>query len=199
MCAGSSRSNICCISDRALFPNAAMRSQTIRVDIRLTTSTHEHEYLSEATGDQCQSAMAIASYSNLLLATFLVSFVSLVGYALYLRYQPYLRDVPGPVLASFTDLWRLLKLDGGRFELENQQQHERHGDLVRVGPNCVSVGDPREIRQIYGISRLFEKVRRCRLYVGMLVADPQYTVELLSSGSTHRPWQTCSIALHDHK
>ena len=38
--------------------------------------------------------------------------------ALYLRYQPYLRDVPGPVLASFTDLWRLLQLLGnGRCRL----------------------------------------------------------------------------------
>lgn len=101
----------------------------------------------------------LCSYTNILLAPFLVSIVSLVGYALYLRYQPWLRDIPGPFLASFTDLWRLLKLNDGRFELENQKLHDLQGDLVRIGPNCVSVGDPREIRQIYGISRLFQKVR----------------------------------------
>ena len=101
---------------------------------------------------------SISSYTNILPAVTLLCTASLVGYALYLRYQPYLRDIPGPFQASFTDLWRLLKVNGGRFELVNQALHEKHGDLVRVGPNCVSVGDPREIRRIYGISRLFEKV-----------------------------------------
>ena len=146
-----------------------------------------------------QLAMAPPSYSNILLATYSASVVCLLVYALYLRYQLYLRDIPGPFLASFTDLWRLVKLNGGRFELENQKQHELHGDLVRVGPNCVSVGDPREIKQIYGISRLFEKVRGSKLYVDVLVADAQCTVRLLSSGSAHRPWQACGIAFHDHK
>ncbi|KAK5322344.1 hypothetical protein LTR93_005547 [Exophiala xenobiotica] len=97
------------------------------------------------------------SYTDMLLAvTTLLAFV-LICYAFYLRYQPYVRDIPGPFLASFTDLWRMLKVHGGRFELSNQALHAKYGDLVRVGPNCISVGDPHEIRQIYGITRLFEK------------------------------------------
>ena len=74
------------------------------------------------------------------------------------RLRPGLRNIPGPFFASITDLWRLLVVERGRFELALQALHDRHGDLVRVGPNCVSVGDPRKIRQIYGIARLFEKV-----------------------------------------
>jgi hypothetical protein len=80
-------------------------------------------------------------------------------FIIYQRFAVGLRSVPGPFIASFTDLWRLLAVYDGRFELTLQALHERHGDLVRVGPNCISVGDPREIRQIYGISRLFQKVR----------------------------------------
>ena len=60
-------------------------------------------------------------------------------------------------MASFTDIWRFWAVYSTRFELVNQTLHNKYGDLVRVGPNCISVGDPREIRQIYGISRLFEK------------------------------------------
>ena len=98
------------------------------------------------------------SYSELLLAVTALPAFGLICYAFYLRYQPCVRDIPGPFLASFTDLWRTLKVHGGRFELSNQALHAKYGDLVRVGPNCISVGDPREIRQIYGINRLFEKV-----------------------------------------
>ena len=98
------------------------------------------------------------SYSELLLAVTALPAFGLICYAFYLRYQPCVRDIPGPFLASFTDLWRTLKVHGGRFELSNQALHAKYGDLVRVGPNCISVGDPREIRQIYGITRLFEKV-----------------------------------------
>ena len=99
------------------------------------------------------------SYTELLLAGTALPVLGLICYALYLRYQPYVRDIPGPFLASFTDAWRMLKVHGGRFELSNLALHEKYGDLVRVGPNCISVGDPREIRQIYGITRLLEKVR----------------------------------------
>jgi hypothetical protein len=98
------------------------------------------------------------SYTEILLAMTALLVFGLICYALYLRYQPYVRDIPGPFLASFTDLWRMLKVHGGRFELSNQALHAKYGDLVRVGPNCISVGDPHEIRQIYGITRLFEKV-----------------------------------------
>jgi len=80
------------------------------------------------------------------------------------RFRTNLTSIPGPFLASFTDLWRFLKVYEGRFELALQAEHDKHGDLVRAGPNCVSVGDPREIRQIYGISRLFQKVTFSFIY-----------------------------------
>ena len=84
--------------------------------------------------------------------------ISGLSYALGLRYMTYLRSIPGPILASFTDLWRLLAVDKGDFEVTLQALHAKYGDLVRVGPNCVSVGDPREVKQIYGITRLYQKV-----------------------------------------
>lgn len=105
--------------------------------------------------------MALLTTPHLLAATAL-PLLSLVCYALYLRYQPHVRHIPGPWLASITDAWRMIKVHGGRFEQTNRALHQKYGDLVRVGPNCISVGDPREIRQIYGITRLFEKVCSAR-------------------------------------
>lgn len=79
-------------------------------------------------------------------------------YALSLRYQRGVRSIPGPIIASFTDLWRLLAVHKGDFEITLKALHDKHGDLIRVGPNCVSIGDPREVKQIYSITRLYRKV-----------------------------------------
>lgn len=104
-------------------------------------------------------ALTLVIYEHWALALLLALPISTgIIYILTQRYQRYLRSIPGPFLASFTDLWRFVKVREGRFELILQALHDQYGDLVRVGPNCISVADPREIRQIYGISRLFQKV-----------------------------------------
>jgi hypothetical protein len=74
------------------------------------------------------------------------------------RYRSDMRIIPGPFLASITNLWRLVAVHRGRFDVSLQALHEKHGDLVRVGPNCISVANAYEIGKIYGITRLFPKV-----------------------------------------
>ncbi|KAJ6255970.1 LOW QUALITY PROTEIN: Cytochrome P450 monooxygenase [Drechslerella dactyloides] len=76
---------------------------------------------------------------------------------LYTRYKPHLRRVPGPFIASFTNAWRLNANLGRRPEVIHINLHREYGDLVRIGPNCVSVGAATEVKQIYGITRLFQK------------------------------------------
>ncbi|KAK6334433.1 hypothetical protein TWF730_003647 [Orbilia blumenaviensis] len=76
---------------------------------------------------------------------------------LYTRYKPYLRRIPGPFVASFTNAWRLKANLSRRPELIHKALHKKHGDLVRIGPNCVSVGAATEVKTIYGITRLFQK------------------------------------------
>jgi hypothetical protein len=83
---------------------------------------------------------------------------ALLLYVLYQRLDCGIEDIPGPFWASLTDFWRLLHVWRGRFDLTNQALHDKYGDLVRIGPNTVSVGDPREAKHIYGIGRLFQKV-----------------------------------------
>ncbi|KAF3192245.1 hypothetical protein TWF225_000505 [Orbilia oligospora] len=76
---------------------------------------------------------------------------------LYTRYKPYLRRIPGPFIASFTNAYRLKANLGWRPDIIHQDLHRKYGDLVRIGPNCVSVGAANEVKTIYGITRLFQK------------------------------------------
>jgi hypothetical protein len=61
----------------------------------------------------------------------------------------HLSNVPGPFLARLTNLQRAGWVASNRAHEIHIEQHEKHGDVVRFGPNMVSVSDPREIPKIY--------------------------------------------------
>ncbi|EMC97728.1 hypothetical protein BAUCODRAFT_33451 [Baudoinia panamericana UAMH 10762] len=67
------------------------------------------------------------------------------------------RDVPGPLLAKFTNLWRLIVVWRRDSHDVYVKLHEKYGDLVRLGPNCVSICKPDVIQSIYGIQKGFVK------------------------------------------
>ncbi|KPM42947.1 hypothetical protein AK830_g3621 [Neonectria ditissima] len=73
------------------------------------------------------------------------------------RFGGGLNQIPGPRLAGLTDFWRLFVVWGRRPELVHIQLHERYGDIVRLGPRTVSVGDPQAIKIIYGLNSGFVK------------------------------------------
>ena len=68
-----------------------------------------------------------------------------------------LRHIPGPLLAKLTDLWRLFLVYRRRPEETQLRLHRQYGDLVRLGPNCVSVSGPDTTLNIYGIGKGFIK------------------------------------------
>jgi benzoate 4-monooxygenase len=77
-------------------------------------------------------------------------------------FLPYLRnwsirDIPGPFLAKFTNLWLLLQARQGKRYLAVDQAHKKWGKLVRIQPNHVSVADDKAIQQIYGHGNGFLK------------------------------------------
>jgi hypothetical protein len=67
--------------------------------------------------------------------------------------------VPGPLLSAISNVPRLSWAWSGRAHNVYMKLHEQHGDLVRVGPNAISVGDPKALSKIYGIGANFGKVR----------------------------------------
>lgn len=90
------------------------------------------------------SEFLFRDWQYLAVATFLI---------IYLAKQYFnhgLNSVPGPFLAKFTNVWRLLEVRKGDFHNKAINLHKRYGDFVRLGPNAVSIADPHAIKGIYG-------------------------------------------------
>jgi hypothetical protein len=85
--------------------------------------------------------------------------ISIVFYILYIRYgRSDLRSIPGPFLASVSNLYRVYDQWLQRGIPNLLALHEKHGTFVRYGPNMVSISDGEAIAEIYGIGKGFVKV-----------------------------------------
>src|SRR4051794_10170545 len=69
-----------------------------------------------------------------------------------------LSHIPGPFWASMSNIPRLRWVWGRKAHRIHIGLHQKYRNLVRFGPNMVSVGDPNEIGQIYGFTGKFKKV-----------------------------------------
>jgi hypothetical protein len=83
--------------------------------------------------------------------------LTLSYYLLTKATNPALRSIPGPSLAAYTKLWRLYDVYKGRSHLTAIALHAKHGKLVRIAPNVISISDPEEIPKIYGVKGHFTK------------------------------------------
>lgn len=92
---------------------------------------------------------------TLLLALSFIAF--LLVRALLIRYRHDLRKIPGPFLASFSNLDRMWSCAKGNQMNYHITLHAKYGSVVRVGPNHVSVSDGNAISQLYSISSKFVK------------------------------------------
>lgn len=52
---------------------------------------------------------------------------SVITRAIVRRYWTSIRDVPGPLLASFSNLWQVLQILKGHTEAETIKLHRKHG------------------------------------------------------------------------
>lgn len=62
--------------------------------------------------------------------------ILIVSKLLYNNFGTGLKDVPGPLAASLTDIWRLRLAWNRRPEVTHCQLHEQYGEVVRLGPNA---------------------------------------------------------------
>jgi len=70
-----------------------------------------------------------------------------------------LRHIPGPFFARITNLQRILWVKTRRAHLHLQDEHAKHGEIVRIGPNTVSISNPEVLPLIYTTRTGFPKVR----------------------------------------
>ena len=74
------------------------------------------------------------------------------------KYQPGLRNLQGPFLASFSNIDRVWSCAKGLQMNYHLKLHEKYGSLVRIGPNHVSFADCSLIPLVYDIKSKFVKV-----------------------------------------
>ena len=85
--------------------------------------------------------------------------IGIIAYCLKNYFNNGLNTYPGPALAKVTDCWRFWDVYRRRPDITQLALHRKHGDIVRLGPNCLSFANPQAIKQIYGLNKGMTKVR----------------------------------------
>ncbi|KAF1928792.1 cytochrome P450 [Didymella exigua CBS 183.55] len=86
-----------------------------------------------------------------------LSVVALIARLLYNRYGTGLNHVPGPLLATLTDFYRLTVVRGYRPERWHIKLHEQYGDYVRIGPRTILCSSNKAAKKIYALNAGFVK------------------------------------------
>jgi hypothetical protein len=81
-----------------------------------------------------------------------------VGYVIYMRYSHPLAKYPGPFVASLTNLWKAYTMYQGQMEYVIRDLHDKHGAIIRIGPNDLAFSHPDAVKQIYLAGSAFQKV-----------------------------------------
>lgn len=118
----------------------------------------------------------------------LVSFYLVISSVLT-RYRPGLRSIPGPFLASISDLDRVLSCYNGHQMLYHLSLHKRYGPLVRIGPNHISFSDPSLIPHIYSITSKFYKSDFYTLFDIKTPEGPMPTIFSVRDEGVHKAFK----------
>jgi len=89
----------------------------------------------------------------LVYATVVLLILSIRIFYNYSRLWP----ISGPVYACVSDLWRGYAHRSPDYSRRLRKLHQKHGQVVRIGPTVVSISEPEAIVRFYG-SREQEKV-----------------------------------------
>ena len=82
---------------------------------------------------------------------------SLITRALYKRYASPLRKYPGPLVASFSRLWKVASTASGNTHWHHIDLHRKYGPVVRIAPNEVSLSSPEAARNLLSAGKRFFK------------------------------------------
>lgn len=96
-------------------------------------------------------------------------FIAVIARLIRNKYKPGLHNIPGPFLASISDIWLLQHCMRGKSQTDYLLHRKYNTTLLRLAPNVVSVSDSDAVRIIYGWKPVFKKV--CGLFRGMVDHD----------------------------
>ncbi|KAF8258322.1 high nitrogen upregulated cytochrome P450 monooxygenase 2 [Lactarius quietus] len=77
---------------------------------------------------------------------------AVISFTLIYRLSPFhpLAKYPGPVIAKTSKLWASYISAEGNIQRRYRSLHDRYGDVVRIGPNELSIRDPSLIHPVLG-------------------------------------------------
>ncbi|KAK0620981.1 benzoate 4-monooxygenase cytochrome P450 [Immersiella caudata] len=123
-----------------------------------------------------------ASISNTI-ATYPITtlLLALLTYYFAQSLQSYLHlsHIPGPWFAPFTDVFLIYKTWRGETFRELNTLCEKYGPIFRIAPNFVVVGDPAEVKKVWGVRSTFD---RARWYKGFRLDPPNDTLISMCDG-----------------
>ncbi|KAI1819129.1 cytochrome P450 [Xylaria intraflava] len=91
-------------------------------------------------------ATPVPDFAGGLTAVAILLSTSIVWYVLSaIRSWHRLRQFPGPFLASFSHIWGYFAMRSGRVHLIFHKEQEKHGKLVRIGPNELLTCDAKSL------------------------------------------------------
>jgi hypothetical protein len=91
---------------------------------------------------------------------YIIICLALITHLIHNKYYNGLHKYPGPTLAAYTNWWRFFESLGRKTERTTIELHREHGDIVRLGPNVLSLADPRAIKVIYGLNKGMTKASK---------------------------------------
>ena len=98
--------------------------------------------------------------------------VCLISYLVFTYFTNGLHRYPGPILAKFSNLWHYLDVRSNHHHDHLIELHRRYGDVVRIGPNRLSIACPEYVGRIYSTHDAYPKVSNRFL-------EPQLSANLL--------------------
>ncbi|KAI0265783.1 high nitrogen upregulated cytochrome P450 monooxygenase 2 [Gloeopeniophorella convolvens] len=95
--------------------------------------------------------LACGTFSSIFVA-YATYYASLISSTLLYRLSPFhpLASYPGPAIAKTSKLWTAYRNRKGDLHTYLKGLHDHYGDIVRVGPNELSIRDPSLIHPILG-------------------------------------------------
>jgi hypothetical protein len=92
---------------------------------------------------------------------YIVAFVGTLAFilrAIYMSYQPGVRDLPGPFLARYTNWLRVYWAWKGDPWITYRNLKKQYGNAVRIGPNAILLSEQGQFDKILGFKEDFIKV-----------------------------------------
>ena len=98
--------------------------------------------VSESTRSSGSGLVSLLPLSGLITKPALIPAIFLLAFCCYVVYEVYfspLANIPGPLVARFTNFWWLRVVLRRKVHLDTIELHRQYGPLVRIGPNEVLV------------------------------------------------------------